>query len=124
MHIELVREYSPSIIGQQSSKITSEMKNICKEVNTKRAMQRLLKERQLNTILKSVLHPGDKIWLFYSPSPKTELITWIKLAAIEAEDHFETCTQFQKQPAMETAYEYARLVLNSLLAKQLMSQSL
>lgn len=116
---ELVRGYTPSVLGLPKSSVTPELLEAYKEQVATRALQRLLSVRAPSTIPPADLEPGTEVFYFYKSSKQSEPVEWRPGVVISAETHLVRL----RTPSGKTssvAYEDLRLRPSSELSRYLM----
>lgn len=71
---ELVRGYSPSIMGIPHTIVTQELLNAHKEQVATRTLQRLMSSRALDALRKAMFNPGDDVWIFHRTTKQNEKV--------------------------------------------------
>lgn len=121
---ELVRGYSPSVVGIPKSQVTIELLNAHKEQAATCSLQRLLHSRCPTVISKELFNPGDPICVFYGSSKQNEAVEWAKATVVSAEDHIIVARRSTRGPPMRVAYEDVRFAPRSALTAELRACSL
>lgn len=119
---ELVKGYSPSLLGIPTKVISQEILDAHKEQVATRAIQRLLKARSPNTPTAHMLPQGRKIYVFMKPSRGTAV--WTEAEVIDPRDHFVVARRSRHGRPMKVAYEDIRLVPEHPLAIEPMQDAL
>lgn len=120
---ELVRGYSPAVLGLPKTVVSQKLINAHKEQVATRALQRLLHSRSHDSPTPDMFQPGADVWVFYNTSKQNEKTEWIKAKVVKAERHHLTARRSQRGPPMRVAYEDVRLAPRSTLAQELLSCS-
>lgn len=120
---ELVRGYSPSILGLPRTDVTQDLLNAHKEQVATRALQRLLHSRLPDSPTPEMFAPGDNVWVFYNTSKQNVKPEWVRAKVIQAEQHHLIARRSLRGPPMRVAYEDVRLAPSGQLAQELLSCS-
>lgn len=116
---ELVRGYTPAVLGLPSSAISSELLSAYKQQAATRALQRLLSSRAPSTIPPSMLKEGTPILYFYKSSKQSEPVEWRSGTVVSAEPHLVRIKNALGRSS-SIAYEDLHLRPESNLARDLM----
>ena len=106
---ELVRGYSPSVLGLPSSEITEELLQAHKQQVATRALQRLMGSRAPATPAPEMFAPGDEVWVFYKSSKQNEKVEWVKAKVVKSEQNYLLARRSTRGPPMRVVYEDVRL---------------
>lgn len=121
---ELVRGYSPSIIGIPARTIPPEILQAHREQAAIRALQRLFQSRSPSLAGAEMFSPDTPVWVYYRTSKQNERNRWIMASVVEAQEHFVLARRSHKGPPMRVAYEDIRPAPQSALTTELLSCSL
>lgn len=123
---QLAKGYVPSILGMPRQQVPSELFDTHVQMTAARAIQRALHGRIPNTVKRSSLTLGTKIWIFHKGSRHTDPVEWLKGTVVEANEHMVRCKREDRSggPPMYIAYEDITIRPSGELAEELMQQSL
>lgn len=116
---ELVRGYTPAILGLPPTVVTTELLQAYKEQVATRALQRLLSARAPSTIPPSALKADTPILYFYRSSKQSDPAEWRPGTVISAEPYLVRIRNLSGRLS-SVAYEDIRLRPTSPLTRSLM----
>lgn len=121
---QLVKGYTPSVLGIPSSRVTPELLQAHKEQTATRAIHTLLHSNNPNVVPSDVLKEGDPIWVYYETTSNSKKKGWVRATVVEAQQHRVLARRSTKGPPLRVAYEDVRPAPMSQLTQELMSRSL
>ena len=121
---ELVRGYSPSVLGLPKTEVSEQLFQAHIEQTSTRALQRLIKSRVHETPPPHIFKPGAPVWICYNSSKQNEKSEWVLAKVVQAEQHFLLARKSTRGPPMRVAYEDVRIAPEGRLTQELMSCSL
>lgn len=121
---ELVRGYSPSILGLSTTAVTSELLQAHKEQIATRTMQKLINSRAPDVIRKEMCSEGDPVWIYYQSTKQKENTEWLRGTVVKAEEHYIMVRKSARGAPMRIAYADVRIAPHSELTCELLQRSL
>lgn len=121
---ELVRGYSPSVLGLPKTEVSDQLFQVHTEQTSTRALQRLVKSRAHETPPLHIFKPGSPVWIYYNSSQQNEKSECVLAKVVQAEQHFLLARKSTRSPPMRVAYEDVRIAPQGRLTQELMSCSL
>lgn len=121
---ELVRGYSPSVLGIPRTLVTNALLQAHREQIATRTIQRLMSSRAPHVVRPDMFNPGDPVWVFYRTTKQNEKVGWIQATVVRTEDHYLIARRSRRGPPMRIAYEDVRFAPRSSLTAELLSCSL
>lgn len=118
---ELVRGYSPSVVGIPKTVVTEELLQAHKEQVAVRTLQRLMTSHAPQVARPSLFNPGDPVWVCYNTSKQNEPVQWIKASVVDTEEHALVVRGSAKGRPMRVAYEDVRYAPRGPLTEELLS---
>lgn len=118
---QMVRGYSPSIIGLPAIIVPEELFNAHIQLTAHRALQKAITSRHPNHLTKDDLPFNTKMWVFYNTSKQNEWARWLLATVSKAERHIVYCRRSEKGPPLTVVYEHVRLAPKGELANDLMN---
>lgn len=117
---QLVRGYSPSVMGIPKTIVTEDILQAHKEQVAARTLQILMNTRAPNALGQDMFKPGDAVWVFYKSTKQDEKVECLLATVVIAEEHFLVAKNAERGRLMRVAYEDVHIAPRSDLTKELL----
>lgn len=118
---ELAKGYTPSVMGNPSKLIPHDVLEAHKQQTATRALNRLLRGRNVKRLRPEDLQLGDRIAYYYNTSKASEKPEWREGAVAKIHNEIVEVTTGKKGPNARIAYEDLRIMPRDKLAQDLMN---
>lgn len=106
---ELARGYTPSIVGNPSRKVPSEILDVHKRQSAIRALNQLMRSRHTKLLTKMDINTGDDVAYYYNSTKGNERPEWRQGKVSRILDELVEINTGKKGPVARVAYEDLRI---------------